>query len=173
MQPQTQIHPFAPVWNEHSRVLILGSFPSARSREVGFYYGHPRNRFWAVLARVLSEGSTPQTIPERRELALRHGVALWDALASCRIVGSSDQSIRQPVPNDIAALLAQAPIERVFCNGQRAYEVYQRFCAPACGMAAVGLPSTSPANAAWTLERLTEAWRVVADYAISDVSSRR
>ncbi|MCI6376745.1 MAG: DNA-deoxyinosine glycosylase [Clostridiales bacterium] len=159
-QPAHVVHPFAPVWNAQSRVLVLGSFPSVRSREVGFYYGHPQNRFWRVLAALYQE-SLPLGVQERRAFALRHGVALWDALASCDIVGSSDQSIRNAVPNDIASLLNASAIERVFLNGQRAYAAYRKHCGESCGLPAMALPSTSAANAAWSLERLVEAWRVI------------
>ena len=159
-QPEHVIHPFAPVWNAQSRVLVLGSFPSVRSREMGFYYGHPQNRFWRVLSMLYQEG-LPISVQERRAFVLRHGVALWDALASCDIVGSSDQSIRNAIPNDIASLLKKSTIERVFLNGQRAYAAYHRHCGECLALPAVALPSTSAANAAWSLERLVEAWRVI------------
>lgn len=153
-------HPFEPVWDGRSRVLVLGTFPSVLSRENAFYYGHPQNRFWPVLAAVFRE-AVPVTAADKRALLLRHGVALWDVLASCDLTGSADSSIRNPVPNDIAALLEKAPIRRVFANGQTAHALYRRWCEPAAGMRAVLLPSTSPANAAWTLPRLTEAWRAL------------
>jgi len=158
--PEHVVHPFAPVWDAQSRVLVLGSFPSVRSREVGFYYGHPQNRFWPLLSMLYHE-PLPIDVPQRRAFALRHGVALWDALASCDIVGSSDQSIRNAVPNDIASLLEKSAIERVFLNGQRAYALYRRYCEAVCVLPAMALPSTSAANAAWSLERLAEAWRVI------------
>lgn len=151
------VHPFAPVWDERSRVLVLGTFPSVLSRETAFYYGHPRNRFWQVLAAVFGQ-SVPQTVAEKRALLALHGVALWDVLASCDIVGSADGSIRNAVPNEVGALLAAAPIRRVCCNGKTAAALYRRWCEPQTGLPAVALPSTSPANAAWTLPRLIAAW---------------
>ena len=156
--PSKQVHPFAPVWDERSRILVLGTFPSVKSRENQFYYGHPQNRFWRVTAAVLGE-RVPDSIPQKQAMLLKHGVALWDVLESCEIAGSSDASIKQAVPNDIAALLRRTGIERVCCNGQTAGALYRRYCEAACGLSAVVLPSTSPANAAWSAERLTEAWR--------------
>lgn len=154
------IHPFSPVWNEASRILILGSFPSVRSRENGFYYGHPQNRFWPLLARLYQE-NTPADPQQRRAFVLRHGIALWDVLESCRITGSSDASIRDAKCNDIAGLIAQTNITRIFCNGQQSYRMFMRTCADTCFIPVVPLPSTSPANAAWTLDRLAEVWKVI------------
>ncbi|MGN0972920.1 MAG: DNA-deoxyinosine glycosylase [Aristaeellaceae bacterium] len=152
------VHPFPPVVGPESRTLILGSFPSVRSREEGFFYGHPRNRFWPMLAAIYSE-EAPLTIPEKQSLILRHGLALWDVIASCRIEGSSDASVRDAVPVDIARVTAVAPIERVICNGALAGRLYARHLQPQVHWPALVLPSTSPANAAWSLARLTEAWR--------------
>lgn len=160
LAPEHTVHPFAPVWDVHCRVLVLGSFPSVRSRQIGFYYGHPQNRFWRVLERLYGQPVPPDTAG-RRSFVLRHGLALWDVLAACDIVGSSDARIRHAVPNDVPALLASGGIKRVFCNGQRAYVLYLRYLDPACGLPVAALPSTSAANAAWSLERLTEAWRVI------------
>jgi hypoxanthine-DNA glycosylase len=151
-------HPFAPVWDARSRVLVLGTFPSVKSRETAFYYGHPQNRFWRVLATLLQE-EVPATIESKRALLLQNGVALWDVLASCDIAGSADGSIRRPIPNDIAQLLSRAPIRHIFTNGQTAAALYRRWCEPQTGVPATALPSTSPANAVWTLPRLTEAWQ--------------
>lgn len=151
---QFQAHPFAPVYDENARILILGSFPSVRSREEGFYYGHPRNRFWKMLAMCLDE-PVPETIAEKKRFLLRHNLALWDVLASCEVSGSSDSSIRSAVPNDIQLILQQAPIERILCNGATA----GKLCARYCGLESVILPSTSPANASWSLERLCAQWK--------------
>ena len=162
MQALFLTHPFPPVFNADSRVLILGSFPSAASRGQGFYYGHPRNRFWRVIAAVTGE-ELPADIPGKKALLLRHGIALWDSVASCSIAGSSDASIRNAEPNDIAGLLAGSGIERIFCNGTRSWEIYMKYQYPLTGIKAAKLPSTSPANAAWSLERLIEVWRVIGE----------
>ena len=152
------VHPFPPLYDEHSRILILGSFPSVKSREQMFFYGHPQNRFWRVLAAVLG-CETPQSIPEKRAMLLSHQVALWDSIARCEIEGSSDASITGVVPNDLTPIFAAADIRQVFCNGRKSHEMYRRYLEPVYGRTAICLPSTSPANAAWSLERLTGAWR--------------
>ena len=155
-------HGFSPVFDERSRVLVLGSFPSALSRENSFYYGNPRNRFWRVVASALGEQSpADDDIPAKRALLLRHRIALWDVIASCDVRGSSDASIRNVVPADIARITRVAPIEAVLCNGSTAGRLYRRWLEPICGLPAEVLPSTSPANAAWSLERLIERWRAV------------
>ena len=156
------VHPIAPVFNENSRVLVLGSFPSVKSREEMFFYGHPQNRFWRVLAAVFG-AETPKTVAEKRALLLSHGVALWDVLASCDIEGSADSTIKNAVPNDLLPLLSAAKIEKIFVNGKTAEKYYNKYMKKALGREAVCLPSTSPANAAWSIERLTEAWRVLAE----------
>ena len=153
----TVTHPFAPVYDERCRILILGSFPSVRSREEGFYYGHPQNRFWRVLAAVFDE-PVPADIPSKKRLLLSHELALWDAAARCDIEGSRDSSIRSAVPTDLSVILSAAPIEKVLCNGQTAAGLYRRLQQPMTGIPAIALPSTSPLNAAWSMERLTEAW---------------
>ena len=151
-------HPFPPLYGPDSHILILGSFPSVKSREQRFFYGHPQNRFWKVIAAVYGE-AVPQTIPEKRELILRHGLALWDSIASCDVTGSSDASIRNVRPNDLGVILDHCPIERILCNGRTSHDCYSRYIAPATDREALCLPSTSPANAQWSLERLTAAWR--------------
>ncbi len=153
-------HPFPPVFDGNSRVLILGSFPSAASRSASFYYGHPRNRFWRVLSLLYGE-EVPDDVPGRREFLLAHGIALWDSIGECTIVGSSDASIRDAVPNKISELLEKAPIERIFANGKASFACYEKYVFPETGIHAALLPSTSPANAAWSAERLSEAWRAI------------
>ena len=153
---------FAPVYNEHSRALILGTWPSPKSREMSFYYGHPQNRFWKVVSGVLG-CDCPQTIEEKRTMLLAHHIALWDAIASCEITGSSDSSIREAVPTDLTPILKTAPIRQIFCNGATSYQLYCRHQQKLTGREAVKLPSTSPANAAWSIERLTQAWSVILD----------
>ena len=154
---ERDFHGFGPVWGAGSRALILGTWPSPQSRARGFYYGHPQNRFWPLIARLTGR-ETPLDIPAKKQLILDSGLALWDTLADCTIIGARDDSITDPVPNDIAGLLARAPIEVVFCNGAAAWKFYQRFARPLTGLEAVKLPSTSPANAAWTMPRLEQAW---------------
>lgn len=155
-----QIHPIPPLYDADSRILILGSFPSVKSREGHFFYHHPQNRFWRVIAAVLEE-QMPDTIEEKSALLHRHHIALWDVIASCEIAGSSDSSIRRVVPNDLGPILRGAQIRAVFCNDGTSYRYYCKYTRPETGLDAVQLPSTSPANAAWTLEKLTEAWQVI------------
>lgn len=157
---QRMDHPFAPLYSERSRILILGSFPSVKSREQLFYYGHPQNRFWKVIA-ALYHQEVPAGIPEKRDLILKNGLALWDSIAGCVISGSSDASIREVRANDLSVILDHCPIRRIFCNGRTAWQYYDRLIKPGTGREAVCLPSTSPANAQWTLDRLTEAWSVI------------
>lgn len=148
---------FAPVAGESARALILGTWPSPESWRTGFYYGHPRNRFWPLLA-YLTGREVPRTVEEKKALIVENGLALWDTLESCTITGASDASIRDVVPNDIASLLAKAPIEAVFCNGATAHRIYTKYLLPVSGIPAVKLPSTSPANAACRSETLREVW---------------
>lgn len=153
-------HPIAPVYNENSKILILGSFPSVKSREQGFFYGHPQNRFWKVVAAV-HDCAVPVTVEEKRAFLLEHGIAVWDVIQSCEIVGSSDSSIKDAVANDLRVILNAADIRQIFVNGRKAEELYKKYIAPEIGREAVCLPSTSPANAAWSVERLVEQWKKV------------
>ncbi len=155
-----QVHPIPPVFDADSTVLVLGSFPSVKSRESGFFYGHAQNRFWRVTAAVFG-CPVPVTIPEKRAFLLQNHVALWDVIASCDIDGSSDASIKNVRPNDLAPLLAASKITHIFTNGATADALYTHWQFPATGIPAVRLPSTSPANAAWSLDRLIDAWRVI------------
>ena len=148
---------FAPVAGPGSRVLILGSFPSVKSREVGFYYGHPQNRFWPLLAGLLGQ-PTPKTTEEKTQLILQNSLALWDTVCCCTITGASDASIRDVQPNDIGALCRKYPIQSVLCNGAASWRVYRKYALPQTGITAQKLPSTSPANAAWSMEKLRKAW---------------
>ena len=157
---QRLTHPFGPLYNDSSKVLILGSFPSVKSREQNFFYGHPQNRFWRVIASVFDQ-PVPQSIEEKKQLILSSGLALWDSIASCEITGSSDSSIRNAQANDIRIILDNCNIERIYCNGRKSHELYQKYIEPQTGCEAVCLPSTSPANAQWTLEKLIEAWSVI------------
>lgn len=159
-------HPLEPVVDASCRALVLGTMPSPASRAAGFYYGHPRNRFWKVLAALFDE-PVPVTSAERERLALRHGIALWDVLAQCTIEGASDGSIADCVPNDLDRVLTVAPIEAVFCTGAKAAELYRRLCEPSTGLPCTRLPSTSPANAAFSLAQLTEAYRAILPFCIA------
>ena len=152
-----QIHNIPPLYDERSQVLILGSFPSVKSREAKFFYGHPQNRFWKVVAALTNE-PVPQTVPEKKALALSHGIAMWDVIGQCVITGSSDTSIKDVVPNDIRVILQAAPIRQIVCNGTKSFEMYQKYLLPLTGREAVRLPSTSPANAACSLEKLKGKW---------------
>ena len=160
MDYQHITHPFSPVFNSKSRILILGSLPSVKSRENAFYYGHPQNRFWRVLSTLLSF-PLPETQEEKRRLLLSSGIALWDVVQSCDIRGSSDSSIRNVVPTDLRVILDSASIQHIYANGKTAAALYQKYQLPQIGMEITPLPSTSPANAAWTLERLCEAWQII------------
>ena len=150
--------PFPPVVDEECRILILGSFPSGKSREDGFYYGHPQNRFWKMLAAICRE-EIPTDIPEKRTLLLRHHIALWDVIASCEIEGSSDASVRNAVPVAISLITNVATSERVICNGKLAAKLYHQHLETLVGLPAVAMPSTSPANASCSLEKLIQAWQ--------------
>lgn len=153
-------HNIDPVYDDHSRVLILGSFPSVKSREQQFFYGHKQNRFWRVMAQVLG-CAVPESVEQKREMLLSHHVAVWDVIASCEITGSSDASIRDVAPNDLSRILSCADIGRIYTNGGKAHQLYQRYIYPVNGREACLLPSTSPANAGYSLERLVEAWQVI------------
>lgn len=155
-------HPIPPLFDEKSRVLILGSFPSVKSRENMFFYGHPQNRFWRVIASIFGE-EVPQTVEEKKKLILSHNLALSDVIGSCDIVGSSDSSIKNVKPNDLSVILNGAPIEKIFVNGKAAEKYFNKYQKPIIGRDAICLPSTSPANAAWSLDRLIEEWKKIKD----------
>ena len=153
-------HPIPPLYDEDSTVLILGSFPSVKSREQGFFYGHPQNRFWKVLSAVFKD-PLPGTVEEKKAFLLKNRVALYDVIDSCEITGSSDASIRNVVPADLLPILKTAMIRRIYCNGGKAFELYRKYQLPVTGTDAVRLPSTSPANAALSLEQLVSIWSVI------------
>ena len=153
-------HEFPALYDRESQVLMLGSIPSPKSREMAFYYGHPQNRFWKVMAAVLGE-DIPETIPQKKAMLKKHHIALWDVLDSCTIVGASDTSIEDPIVNNIGELVKKSKVSRIFCTGATAYNLYKKFCANDVGMEAVKLPSTSPANCAVSLEKLIEAYKEV------------
>lgn len=155
-----QIHEFRPVYDKNSRILILGTFPSVKSRENHFYYGHPQNRFWKLTA-ALTGNTVPETVEEKKNMLLGSGIAIWDVIQSCDIAGSSDSSIKNVVPSNIGSILKVSSIERIYANGATAKKLYDKYIKPETGRDIIGLPSTSPANAAYTMDRLLEAWRQI------------
>ena len=160
MEYEHIVHPFGPVYNADSRVLILGSLPSVKSREQNFFYGHPQNRFWPLIAALFGEPA-PVTVADKKELVLRHNIALWDTIYSCDIKGSSDSSIKNAVPTDLRQILDNSGVCRIFCNGKTSWNYYHKYQEKQLGMEAIALPSTSPANAAWNMERLMAEWTAV------------
>lgn len=154
------VHTFKPIYNQDSKILILGSFPSVKSRENNFYYGHPQNRYWKVLANVL-EVEVPQTVEEKQNMLLENHIAIWDVIHSCSIIGSSDNSIKDVVVNDFSEILQNSKVETIYVNGGKAYELYHKYAEKNTGIKAIKLPSTSPANAAWKLDRLCDTWRQI------------
>lgn len=164
MEATRIVHPIDPVYDKNSKILILGSFPSVKSREAGFFYGHPQNRYWKVLAAVFGEG-VPETIPQKKAFLLRNRVAVWDVIKSCEITGSSDASIKNAVVNDFHEILKTADIRQIYVNGKTAEKTYVKYAKPALGRECICLPSTSPANAAWSLEKLADAWKIVREAA--------
>ena len=157
MKTQLQ-HPFPALFDHNSKVLILGSFPSSKSRESNFFYGHPQNRFWKVIASIVGE-ETPCDIDSKKRLLYDNGIALWDSISQCEITGSSDSSIKNVVPNDLSPIFETAKIKQIFCNGKKSYELFNRYIQASCGITAICLPSTSPANASWSLERLISEYK--------------
>ena len=153
------VHPFPPIYDEESRILILGSFPSVVSRTQEFYYGHPRNRFWPLLAALMDEAE-PHSIQEKKQMLLRHHIALYDAVTACTITGSADASMQSIIPADLSGIFKEAPIQAVFANGNKAYEV----CTKRIGITAIKLPSTSPANARFRFEDLLTSWKQIRRY---------
>jgi len=155
-------HTFEPIYDEKSKILILGTFPSVKSRENAFYYGHPQNRFWKVLAAVTGE-ETPSCIEGKKAMLLKNHIAIWDVISTCDIEGSSDSSIKNVTANDIAGLLQGSSIGTIYGNGDKACRLYEKFCKEKTKKEIVKLPSTSPANAAYSIEKLVECWKVIRD----------
>lgn len=155
-----EFHNIPALYDKNSRILILGSFPSQKSREAQFFYGHPQNRFWKVLAAILG-CEIPQTTEQKKKMLLCNNIALWDVIESCEIVGSSDASIKNVVPNNISVILENSKVERIFVNGKTAEKYYNKYLRDALGKNAVALPSTSPANAVCSLEKLIEKWKII------------
>ncbi len=154
------IHPIPPLFDSESKTLILGSFPSVKSREAAFFYGHPQNRFWAVAAAVLGYPK-PETVEEKKKMILENHLAMWDVIESCEIEGSADSTIRNVTANDLSLILENSKVDRIIVNGKTAEKYYIRYTYPQTGIKAICLPSTSPANAAWSLKKLVEAWKII------------
>ena len=158
--PNIITHPISPVYNQNSSILILGSFPSIKSRETMFFYGHPQNRFWKVVSAVF-ECDEPETVEDKKQFLLKNGIALWDVIDSCEITGSSDSSIKNVKVNDISEILKIADIRQIFVNGKTAEKYFKKYTKAQINREAICLPSTSPANAAWSVERLVEQWKAI------------
>ena len=161
------VHTIPPVYDENSRILILGSFPSVKSRESEFFYGHPQNRFWPLMAR-LTNCELPITIEEKKALLIKNRIALWDVVASCEIKGSSDSSIRSVIANDIYPILKKAKISAIFTNGNKSAELYKRYIEPEVRIKSITLPSTSPANAKMNLDSLFDVWNTLISGALNN-----
>lgn len=156
-------HPIPPVYNENSKILILGSFPSVKSRETEFFYGHRQNRFWKVVSTVL-EQNEPKSIDEKRAFLLENGIAVWDVISECEISGSADSTITNEKVNDLSPILTKADIKAIFTNGKKAFSLFEDKIAPDIGKASIYLPSTSPANAAFSFEKLVEEWKIIKEF---------
>lgn len=156
-------HPIEPVYNESSKILILGSFPSVKSREEGFFYGHPQNRFWRVVSALLGE-NFPMTVEEKRAILFKYKIAVWDVIASCEIEGSADSTIKSVTPNDLTVILAESDIKAIFVNGKTAEKYYNKYILKTINRSAILLPSTSAANASFSLEKLTREWSIIKEY---------
>ncbi len=154
------IHPIPPLFDENSKTLILGSFPSVKSRESCFFYGHKQNRFWQIIAKIYNS-NIPNTINEKKKLILSNNLALWDVIGKCEIEGSADSTIKNVTANDLTTILNNAPIERIFLNGKTALKYYEQLILPVINRSAILLPSTSPANATYTLDKLVNAWKII------------
>ncbi len=154
------VHPIPPLFDSNSKVLVLGSFPSVKSREAQFFYGHPQNRFWSVVAAVF-EQEKPLTVEDKKHLILENKLALWDVIAECEIEGSADSTIKNVRANDLNVILQNSSIERIYVNGKTAEKFYNKYTLPQTRIKSVCLPSTSPANAAWSFKRLVDAWKVI------------
>lgn len=156
-QHETIVHPLKPLYNEESKILILGSFPSIKTREYGFFYGHPQNRFWPIMEELFNTKLSTD-IDERREFILKNKIAMYDSIFQCDIIGSSDASIQNVIPSDLSEIFAKAKIEKVYCNGATSHKYYKKYHEKKYGIKAVALPSSSPANARYRIEDLVRVW---------------
>ncbi len=163
MEYKTLSHEFPPQYDRNSRILVLGSFPSVKSREEKFYYGHKQNRFWPLIAMICGE-ENPDSVEEKKHLAETHHIALWDVIDSCEIIGSSDASIKNVKVNDLSLVIEASEIQHIYLNGGKAAELYKKYISDRIKIPAVKLPSTSPANAAWNMDRLAEEWKQIREF---------
>ena len=156
-------HTFEPIFDKNSEILVLGSFPSVKSRENNFYYAHPQNRFWRVVASVYS-CPVPKTVEEKKNMLLSNKIAVWDVIKSCEITGSADSTIKSVIPNDLSEILSVADIKKIYANGKTAHSLYNKYIKNSTGFDIISLPSTSPANAAYSLEKLIKEWKIINEY---------
>lgn len=156
-------HTFEPIFDKNSEILVLGSFPSVKSRENNFYYAHPQNRFWKVVASVCS-CPVPKTVEEKKNMLLSNKIAVWDVIKSCEITGSADSTIKSVIPNDLSEILSVADIKKIYANGKTAQSLYNKYIKKNTGVDIISLPSTSPANAAYSLEKLIKEWKIINEY---------
>lgn len=156
-------HTFEPIFDKNSEILVLGSFPSVKSRENNFYYAHPQNRFWRVVASVYS-CPVPNTVEEKKNMLLSNKIAVWDVIKSCEITGSADSTIKSVIPNDLSEILSVADIKKIYANGKTAQSLYNKYIKKNTGFDIISLPSTSPANAAYSLEKLIKEWKIINEY---------
>lgn len=159
----TIIHPLKPLYDKNSKILILGSFPSIKTRESGFFYGHKQNRFWKVLSEIFKK-EIDEDISKRRKFLLDNKIAVWDSIYKCDIIGSSDSSIKEVVPTNLSEIFEKSDINKVFCNGNTSYKYYEMYQEKQFGYKAFKMPSTSPANAMYSLDKLVESWKIILDY---------
>lgn len=157
-----EYHNIQPIYDHNSKILILGSFPSVKSRQAQFFYHHPQNRFWKTLSAIFQE-DTPNTIEDKKQFLLKHGIAVWDVIESCEIIGSSDSSIQNVKVNDISKILSQTSIKQIYTNGQKSHQLYQKYCLPMTKQEDICLPSSSPANAQYSLDKLIQEWSIILD----------
>lgn len=153
-------HNIQPIYNDYSTILILGSFPSVKSREAQFFYHHPQNRFWKILASLFEE-NIPISIDDKKAFLLKHHIAVWDVIESCDIKGSSDSSIQNVKVNDLSIILNHSPIRYILTNGKKSHQLYQKYCLPITQIEDICLPSSSPANAQYSLEKLIHEWQII------------
>ena len=156
-------HTFEPIFDKNSEILVLGSFPSVKSRENNFYYAHPQNRFWRVVASVYS-CPVPKTVEEKKNMLLSNKIAVWDVIRSCEITGSADSTIKSVIPNDLSEILSVADIKKIYANGKTAQSLYNKYIKKNTGVDIISLPSTSPANASYSLEKLIKEWKIINEY---------